>query len=185
MYDGIVKQMDFDDICQVLRVRVWRALDAWDPEEPRTRARLAGGKTEVELRDAFVFGCVRNQVKDLLKRNKTQDLYIDDVAPDDGDVAMRDQFEHRYMSDDPELIFQEAEESDPLIPNTLNHNERLVLICAYRGFNGPETAALIGIEKRKIASIMRSLREKMSDWRPSPSGGAAAGEIPSSDPVRV
>jgi DNA-directed RNA polymerase specialized sigma24 family protein len=185
MYVGIIERMDFEDVCQVLRVRVWKALEAWDPTNQKTRKRLRSGKSEEELRDAFVFGCVRNQVKDLLKRNPPRDLLIEDVAPDTEDVALRDRFELRYLTDDPDLIFREAEDSTPLVPNTLNRNERLVLACAYLGYNGPETAERIGIDKRRIASIMRSLREKMSDWRPSPSGGAATGEVPSGDPVRV
>lgn len=186
MYCGIIERMDFEDICQVLRVRVWKALEAWDPMNPKTRKRLLGGKkTEEELRDAFVFGCVRNQVKDLLKRNPPRDLLFEDLAPDTSDVALRDRFELRYLSDDPDLIFSEAEDSAPLVPNTLNRNERLVLACAYLGYNGPETAERIGIDKRRIASIMRSLREKMSDWRPTANGEAATGDVPSGDPVRV
>lgn len=181
MYVGIIRQMDFEDICQVMRLRVWKALEAWDPNNAKTKKKLAAGKSERELRDAFIFGCVRNQAKDLVKRNKTQDLYIDDLAgqTDDGDL-LRDRFEFRYLQEDAELVFQEAEEADPLIPNTLSHNERLVLICAYLNYNGPETAERLGIGRRQVASTMRTLREKMSDWRPD---GAAAEMVLSDGPA--
>jgi RNA polymerase sigma factor (sigma-70 family) len=168
MYVGIIRQMEFEDICQILRVKVWRSLEKFEPGRyPLDRRQLA--------MDSFIFGCVRNQVKDLLKRNKTQDLYIDDLAPSDGgrvgsggpDGATRDRFEFRYLQADRDQVFQGAEESDPLIPNTLNDNERLVLVCLYRGYNGPETAERLGIGRRQVAAILRTLREKMGDWKPN------------------
>lgn len=187
MYVDIIGRHDFDDIAQVLRVKVWKALEAWDPEEPRTRKRIASGqKTEEQLRDAFVFGCVRNQVKDLLKRNKDDDLFIEDMsAPAGENQRTVDRFELHYLIDDPDLVFHEAEDSAPLIPNTLNHNERLVLTCAYAGLNGPETAARIGMSKGRVASVMRSLREKLGDWRPGNGAVAAAEPEPSGSAVRV
>jgi RNA polymerase sigma factor (sigma-70 family) len=177
MYVGIVRHMDFEDLCQVLRVKVWRALEAFDPSQYPSDRRL-------KAMDSFIFGCVRNQVKDLLKRNKVQDLYIDDLAASDGapDPALRDRFEFRYLQASEELIFKEAEESDPLIPNTLNDNERLVLICTYLGYNGPETSERLGIGRRQVAAIMRTLREKMSDWRPN---GVATEDVLSDDPAAV
>jgi RNA polymerase sigma factor (sigma-70 family) len=190
MYAGIIGRHDFDDIAQVLRVKVWRALEAWDPEEPRTKKKIAAGrKTEEQLRDAFVFGCVRNQVKDLLKRNKQDDLFIEDLsAPVGGQhpSPTSDRFELRYLIDDPDSVFRDAEDSAPLIPNTLNDNERLVLACAYAGLNGPETASRIGMSKGRVASVMRSLREKLGDWRPAGNNAVAAAEPePSGSAVRV
>lgn len=186
MYVDFVNQMDFDDICQILRVKVWKALEAWDPNEPRTRKRIAAGKkSEADLRDGFVFGCVKNQVKDLLKRPKPADIFIEDLGTQQpsGENTL-DRFDGKHLATDPELMFGDAEDSPPLIPNTLSHNERLVLAGAYVGMNGPEIAERIGVDKSKIAAIMRSLREKMDDWRPSAEPSAAE-VTPSGARVRV
>lgn len=166
-FDGI-KRYDTEEVRQVLRVRVWKALLAWDPMESRTRKRiLAGKKTEAELRDAFVYGCIRNQVVDLLKRDKDQDLLIEDIAPSNL-ANERDKFEVRYFTADAAEVYGGVEESAPLVPNTLNQDERLVLACAYQGYNGPETAERLEMSRPKVANVMRSIREKMRDWRPKP-----------------
>jgi ATP/maltotriose-dependent transcriptional regulator MalT len=181
-FDGI-KRYDTEEVRQVLRVRVWRALLAWDPTEPRTRKRiLAGKKTEKELRDAFVYGCIHNQVVDLLKRDKEQDLLIEDIAPE-SDANQRDKFEVRYMTTDSAEVFRGVEESAPLVPNTLSHDERLVLACAYLGYKGPEIAERLGMSRPKVANVMRSIRDKMRDWRPKEEG--ATTPEPSVNPTPV
>lgn len=167
MYVGILNGMDFDDICQVLRVKVWKALEKFD-------ASLYPTQDQVKARDSFIFGCVRNQVKDLVKRNKEQALYIEDVAPANtsssgGPFAQgpRDKFDERYLQASPDSVFREVEEGDPLIPSTLSENERLVLICMYLGYKQPEIALRIGLDRRKVASAVRNIRKKMEDWRPT------------------
>lgn len=165
MYDGILGRHDVEEVQQVLRVRVWKALLAWNPMEPRTLKRLRrGDRTEVELRDAFVFGCVRNQMKDLVKRDRDRDLLIEDIAP--AVANERDKFETRYLVVEHHETYRAVEESAPLVPNTLSHDERLILACMYLGYNGPETAERLGVPRPKVANAVRSIREKMRDWRP-------------------
>src|SRR3954470_7263330 len=57
---SIFVEEDLEDIQQILRVKVFRALESYDGAKapPRTDGRSP--------RDAYVFQCVRNQAKDLL-----------------------------------------------------------------------------------------------------------------------
>lgn len=161
MYVGILKRYDFEDICQVLRVKVWKSLLRFEPGRyPPERVEMA--------RDSFIFGCVRNEVKDLVKRNKEQPLLIEDIAPSRSSQTQgpRDAFEQQYLQVRSEEVFGEVEDSDPLVPNTLNHNERLVLLCMYLGYSQPEIAIRIGLERRKVATAVRNIRKKMQDWAP-------------------
>lgn len=171
-YEGI-KRWDREEVRQLLRIRVWKALLAWDPEEPRTRARLREGKTEEQLRDAYVFGCVTNQMKDLLKRDRERDLLVEDLV--EGDPT----FEARYLHSEFEATTK-AVVAAPLIPNTLTSDERFVLLCAYNGYNGPETAERLGMTRGQVAMHIREIREKMRDWKPKKSA-----EVDSSTPARV
>lgn len=157
-YEGI-KRWDREEVRQLLRLRVWKALLAWDPAEPRTLRRRQEGKAEGELRDAYVFGCVTNQMKDLLKRDRERDLLVEDLALNDPT------FEARYLHSEFEATTKAAT-SAPLIPNTLNHDERLVLLCAYNGYNGPQSAERLGMTRGQVAMHVREIREKMRDWRP-------------------
>lgn len=157
-YEGI-KRWDREEVRQLLRLRVWKALLAWDPAEPRTLRRRREGKAEAELRDAYVFGCVTNQMKDLLKRDRDRDLLVEDLTLNDPT------FEARYLHSEFEATTKAAT-SAPLIPNTLNHDERLVLLCAYNGYNGPQSAERLGMTRGQVAMHVREIREKMRDWRP-------------------
>jgi RNA polymerase sigma factor (sigma-70 family) len=160
-YEGI-KRYDAEEVRQLLRVRVWKALLAWDPDEPRTRKRRRGGKTIAELRDAYVYGCIANQMKDLLKRDRERDLLMEDVAENDPT------FERRYLHVD----FDDSSVAHPLVPNTLSLDERYVLVCAYNGYNGPETAERLGMTRAQVAMHVREIREKMRDWKPKKTPGS-------------
>ena len=63
-YVGKVEAMDFDDICSVLRIKVWQALVKFDPAKCRTNE------------EGFVFMCVRNRCKDLVKRQKPERWWL-------------------------------------------------------------------------------------------------------------
>jgi DNA-directed RNA polymerase specialized sigma24 family protein len=164
-YEGI-KRWDTEEVRQLLRIRVWKALLAWDPAEPRTRQRLAEGKTEQQLRDAYVFGCVTNQMKDLLKRDRERDLFVEDLSENDPT------FEARYLHSEFEATTK-AVTSAPLIPNTLTSDERYVLLCLYNGYNGPQTAERLGLTRGQVAMHIREIREKMRDWKPKKSAEVA------------
>lgn len=173
MYAPILKGWDFEDICQVLRVKIWKALLHFEPD------RYAPHRVE-KARDSFIFGCVRNEVKDLVKRQKEQALLIEDVAPAHTASAgpfqqgPRDRFEQRYLQVSPEEVFEGAEDGALLLPSTLTPDERLVLLHMYIGFSQTETAIEMGIDRQKVTTIVKRIRRKMADWRPSPQGSADA-----------
>lgn len=180
MYAPILKGWDFEDVCQVLRVKIWKALLAFEPDRyPRGRL----GKA----RDSFIFGCVRNAVKDLVKRQREQALFIEDVAPSPSvthqvggrtaghESGPRDAFELRYLSAPSEESFGSIDEGHLVLPNTLTSDERRVLLHMYIGFSQTETAEELGIDRQKVISIVRLIRRKMADWRPSAPQAAAHG----------
>lgn len=171
-YEGILHRYEFEDVCQVLRLKVWRSLESFDP------SRYTAEKVE-EARDSFVFGNVRNQVKDLLKRNRNTDLLFDDLnTPATGGhhastrnktITSQEWFESKHLRVDEDQVFGEVEENDPLVPSTLTLNERRVLACMYLGYKGPEIAIRLGLDRKTVATAVRNVKKKMEDWRPSPS----------------
>lgn len=172
MWSPILKGWEFEDICQVLRVKVWKTLVKWDPLHPKVLQRMRNeGKTEEELRDAFVFGCVHNQIKDLVKRQREQALLIEDVAParfsaNPFQQGPRDRFEMRYLQVTSEHVFDAIENDRSLLPDTLTHDERLVLLHMYIGYSQTETADELGIDRQRVTTIVKRIRRKMADWRP-------------------
>lgn len=159
--------MDFDDICQVLRIKVWKALEVYDP-------------TRWADRDRYVFMCVRNQGKDLVKR-RTPDhiardsLMIEDVAPTvNGNGAIRDAFELRYLSSDEEQSYMDVLEEPPMIPSTLTSNERRVLKLLYHEFRQAEMAPILKLSPSQVKGCVKGIRAKMADWAPDEAEPIAA-----------
>lgn len=144
-------------------MKVWSALLAFDPKSAIAIKRRREGKSIEKQMDSFVFGAVYNQKRDLFKRNPEGMLLIDDIA--DTEPA-QERFIFRYMMAEEDQVFGAAEESDPLVPNTLTHDERRVLACAYLGHNGPQTAKRLDLSRSQVAAALRGIREKMRDWKP-------------------
>lgn len=162
-------ELDFEDIQQVLRIKVWRALLAFDPAR--------------KDRDQYVFMCVRDQAKDLLKRRLRGELHIEDLTraeSENGEQDRRDQFDARYLSSSHEATYGAVEDDDVLVPSTLTQLERRVVVLLYRDYKQAEAARLLGLGKREIEKLMRSIRSKMADWAPDPP--AAAGTTGQADP---
>lgn len=168
MYSRIVED-DYEDICQILRVKAWRALNTYDP---------ARSKLPVER---YVFSCLRNQVKDLLKKKRREELFINDMgyadaSPDSAITGSHTQgttgethhhFEARYLSIDEEAGLSGLLDDLPTIPSTLSAKEKDVLALVYYGYSHTEIAVRLEISKREIASAMREIKVKMADWKPS------------------
>jgi len=155
---------DFEDVRQILRVKVWRALCAYEPSGTLPR------KAEVERRNRFVFSCMTNQVKDLLKKKRRGEIFIDDYFNGEGPAAegnnkSREWFDGRYLAESHEQVFHGVEDS-VLIPNTLDDTERQVVCLLYYDYGQTEIARTLGLEKRAMERTMKSIRAKMSDWRP-------------------
>jgi RNA polymerase sigma factor (sigma-70 family) len=152
--------MDFDDICQVLRVAVWKALSAFD--ERKATQPIHG----------YVFMCVRNRAKDLVKYRTPEHmardpLLIEDVAPTvNGNGVIRDAFELRYLSADEEQAFMSVLEEPPLVPSTLTSNERRVLKLMYHDYRQVEIAPILDLSPDQVKAAVKGIREKMADWCP-------------------
>lgn len=156
---------DLDDIKQLLRIKVWQALRAFDP----TR-----GEKPTEN---FVFSCVRNRVKDLLKeqvrrnrrRNGTQQFVED--AP--GYVTV-DAFELRYFAVASEEVFADVEDDEVPLPSTLTELEGAVVRLLVLDYNQTEVAALLGVTRQRVRKAQAAVQEKMADWHPTSAAAAAA-----------
>jgi RNA polymerase sigma factor (sigma-70 family) len=172
-YEGLVRKTssryysvlnyDFEDLCQVFRLKVFQALKAYDPK----RSRMCEEK--------FVFGCLRNRVKDLLRQLRArvdagwrEPSFIEDVAPRRGHSPeeVRDAFEHHYMASTEEAVYADIYREIPTIPSTLNKQERRIVALLYVGFNQPEIAERLGVPRAEITRVVQGVRIKLADWNP-------------------
>lgn len=154
-------ELGLDDIRQRLRIKVWKGLESYD----RVRARGAGTMR------AYVFMCVTNEKKDILKLRRRADAHIEDeVTVDD----LPDAFELRYLSADPEQVFASVEAEQLELPASLTVLERQVIGLLYEGLMQTEVRSALSLSVRAISEVVSSIREKMADWRPSTSERALA-----------
>ena len=155
-------EMDYDEICQRLRIKVWYALGKFE------------GKRDVNCVgvDRFVFACIQNEKKDILKKVKRNEAFIEDLAPpggegyENGHVA-RDLFEAQYLQVTTDEAFHDVEEQLPFLPSTLTTQERQLVHWLYLDYDYGEISELLGIPRKEVAPLVRGIREKMADWKPS------------------
>jgi DNA-directed RNA polymerase specialized sigma24 family protein len=182
-YEGLVRKTaarvapkveeDYDDICQFLRYKVWKALQAFTAKRVKPTANM----TLTEKRDRFVFACLTNAVKDVLKKKRHYLLFIEDLTADTGysdsahegwgsNLAAKQKFEGRYLSEDAdfEKLF---EEDTVLIPSTLDSVERRVALLLYMDFTPTDIGRQIKCQRKDVEEIVGSIQEKMADWQPS------------------
>lgn len=155
---------DMEDIQQLLRIKVWQALVAFD----RTRWRLPGG--EADARKRYVFSCVSNRVKDMLKaqyrRNDARggaQLYTEDVA-----ASSPDRFELLYLRLDVEVAYAAAEDDGLRLPSTLNEFEVRVVHLLLLDLSQAEAARVLGVTRGKVRTAHAAVKIKMADWAPGP-----------------
>ena len=169
-YDGLVGntalmlaghvELPVEDIKQILAIKAWRALCAYDPAKARGMNR-----------DRYVFMCVRDQAKDLAKKRKRRELFIEDLSSDDGSnerVQSRDTFDSRYLSSTHDETYGRVEDDDCVMPNTLTVLEQEIVVLLYRDYKQSEAARHLGIEKPAMEKAVRSIRRKLADWKPDP-----------------
>lgn len=181
-YEGVVRKTaamtvehcdeDFDDICQLFRIKVWKALLSYDPTKVKNEVPDTYGRTP---RDRYVFACIKNQAKDLKKRVKRNVSYIEE---------MTERFEAGYLGTTEEEIFHMIEESAPLIPSTLSDRERKIVTLLYLDFDNGEIGEQLGIQRKQVATLVRGIREKMADWAPT-GWQAVPLVLPAGEPLAV
>jgi DNA-directed RNA polymerase specialized sigma24 family protein len=120
--------------------------------------------------ERYVFMCVKNECKDIVKKVRRGDVYIEDQR---GEVDSLDRFEARYLRADHEQVFGDVDEGMPLIPSTLSAVERRVVVMLYRDYSQAEIARALGLRRNQMERVVRSIREKMADWKPGVAAPAA------------
>lgn len=166
-YEGLVRktasmyvdrsQEPYEDLCQILRLKIWRALQSYDPTK---------SKLPVER---YVFMCMKNQCKDVVNKRWRQENYIEDLGEGDS-------FDEQYLAADHDQTFGEIEEDVPLIPSTLTLPERRLVALLYGGWSTTEAARRLGLARKDCTALLASVQGKLADWKPSPNGRAHATE---------
>ena len=154
-YEGLIRktaamcaprvQEEYEDIVSIFRIKVWRALGTFDPSRSTMTVQ------------AYVFSCVKNQEKDLLKRKRRQEVLMADSAAElAGQVTSEDD------------VYAEVERELPVIPSTLTGLERQVIVRLYLDETQRDIAVGFGMTRSEMERVVRSIRTKMADWKPSP-----------------
>lgn len=166
-YEGLVRktaslytsrsQEPYEDLCQILRLKIWRALQSYDPTK---------SKLPVER---YVFMCMKNQCKDVVNKRWREENFIEDLGEGDS-------FDEQYLAADHDQTFGEVEEGLPLIPSTLTLPERRLVALLYDGYSTAEVARKLGVPRRDCTALLTSVQGKMADWSPSANGRAHATE---------
>lgn len=151
---------DFEDVRQDLRITVWKALVAFSP---------AKAKQPI---DKFVFTCLTNRVKDIHRKRRLPEISMEDVAPNgssgfDNHVVTRDEFEAEHLAVEAELVFASVEEHALILPSTLSHDERQIVLLLYCDRTQTEAAEELGLTRSQMETRVKRIREKLGDWRPS------------------
>lgn len=167
-YEGVVRKTaaliaedvedEFEEICQFLREKVWKALEAFSPERVLTTSKYS---PDQQL-ERFVFACVTNGKKDLLKKKRRNWLYIEDFKHNGhGQAAEYDfAFETRYLM--VEGDYAEIERDMPSLPSTFTQQERMVLVLLYLNYSTAEIAGRVGSDRKGVNATVRSIKQKMA-----------------------
>jgi RNA polymerase sigma factor (sigma-70 family) len=169
MYVNLVEE-DYEDICQILRMKIWRALGTFDPS-----------RSSMQVKN-YVFGCMRNQCKDLVRKKKRNEAFMEDyrhagATTDTGGrrKSSADAFDARYLSTGHEEAFRDVEEEAlPLIPTTLSQVEREIALLLFYDFSPLEIGRRMGLRRGQVNGSIEAIQVKMSDWRPDPQESEAA-----------
>lgn len=159
-------EMDVDDIRQVLRVKVWTSLRKYDT----ARSKMS--------RENYVFMCIQNAVKDMLRKRKRGEVSIEYLTGDAGRLT-REGFDALYFREEEEAVYGAIERERVLIPSTLDDREVRVVVLLYDGYSQTEAARALGLTRSQVERAMVAIRDKMADWRPT----EGAQELP--QPERV
>lgn len=155
---------DIEDIAQELRVKVWYSLQRYD----RRRA-----TQEIEQ---FVFSCVVNRVKDLLKgqsrlnaRRNGGPLYVEDCSASNPSA-----FEAEHFSTGIDTVVEAVVELEKVeLPSTITPDEKRVVVLLLLDLKQTEIAQVLGVPRSRVRATHTTIREKMADWSTAPALPAA------------
>lgn len=147
-------EMDYEDIVQTLRIKAWKALGAHDP-----------AKVKTQTVERFVFMCLRNACKDLVRRRPRGEVFLDDLMPDDHEASPLEWL--LQLAADHEQTFGGVEDDELLIPCTLSDLEQRIIGWLYLDRTQKEVSALLGLTRAEMERAVKTIRQKMADWEPS------------------
>lgn len=157
MYAGQVRR-EPDDLAQELRVRVWRAVTTFDP----TRSR--------QSLERYVFSAITNKIKDYKRdaareAKRREDTGLTFIQVDDVFLLTH----YHFVTHDE--VFAQVENESFEMPATVTGDERRVLALLIFGYTRAEVAREMQRTRVEVDEVVRELRGKLADWRPS--GGPA------------
>lgn len=171
-------ELEFDDVRQLLRMKIWRAIERHDTDHVK-RMSLP----------RFVFMCVTNLRKDLETRRPRRynssieairDRRLVGEAGEGGTLA--DWFDGRYLSTDADQVYFEVEDEPVRLPSTLDATERTLIALRLEGRPLYEIERTLGLSRAQRERALHSIREKLADWQPSPPRGAPMRPLPDAQP---
>lgn len=150
---------ELDDIAQMLRVKVWQALRGYDAERA------------TQTVEGFVFSCVVNRVKDMLKvqsrlnaRRNGGPLYVEDCSASNPSA-----FEAEHFSTGIDVVVEAVVEMERVeLPSTLTRDERHVVLLLMLDYKQTEIAKELGVPRSRVRATHAAVQEKMADWRSTP-----------------
>lgn len=151
-------ELEFDDVRQLLRIKVWHAVQRYAADHPKG----------MPLR-RFVFMCVANLRKDIEKKPRRHDASIDALrgCESGAGTPLADWFDARYLSVDQEEVFALVEDGSRL-SETLSPTERRVVALRVQGWLLIEIDRELGLSRAQRERVMRSIREKLAHLDPTP-----------------
>jgi hypothetical protein len=187
-YEGLVKEtaaqivaggveLEFDDVRQLLRIKVWRALQRFSVQRAAESRHLSHARDRFgrSPRERFVFMCVANMRKDIEKRPRRYATSIDELR---GDDTVVDAFDARYFAIHHDQIYGQVDEGELVLPATLTHMERRVVLLRMEGRLLFEIDRALGLSRAQREKVMQSVRAKLADWHPSPAAQLRTAPMP-------
>lgn len=154
-----------DDMAQMLRLKVWKAVASFDPSRGLSLER-------------HVFGAITNRIKDF-KRDAAREvkrrdrygvmfLHIEDMrsAYDDRNVSRQEAFDARYNFAERDEVYGVIEEGKFVLPAGVTDREASVLVLLMHELSKTEIALRLGIPKPVVYECIDALRQKFADWAP-------------------
>lgn len=153
-----VMETDFSEVQQLLRIKVWKAYESYDPS-----------RSKLPLKQ-YVFGCLVNYTKDLKKqaarvRKNGSVVFIEDFKR--RDVESNDHFDGRYLAIDADAAYVSVEDEAPMLPNTLTTLELRVIGFLMLDYSMTEIQTSLEIGPKRLRAVRDEIQAKMADWRPT------------------
>lgn len=161
-----------EDIEQILWINCHKALMRYDP------SRLT------MPRDAYVANCIIRRKIDILRADKSEKrkiLYIEDMydgawpeSSGERGGPGQDRTKLKYLSVEAEAIYAEIERELPLIPSTLTHLERHILVLLYDDYTPQQIQTQLGVKRAEVKEALDRIQIKFADFKPDV---ASPGEV--------